>query len=168
MVLSQKNEENNTPPLPRKKVFIIGTSATLLLCVLAWVYVPRAEKNETETISFEKNNAASTLENSLESSKNEPVSAPIAFIPPEESYTKYCSQCHGANGQGDTPMARMAGVKPTNLATGPYKYSRTVEGVSQLIQKGNGNSMPGFGKELGVENSLKLAEFVLKLEAKEK
>jgi mono/diheme cytochrome c family protein len=150
-------KDSNTPPLSRIFVFGVGFGVTLVLAGLVWVYVPQKSDSQTEKIKFGN------------SSENENTESPVAIaaessfpeLKPEESYARYCSQCHGADGKGDTPLSRMAGVKPTNLVSGPYKYARTVEGVTTLIQKGNGNSMPGFGRELGEANSKTLAQYAL-------
>lgn len=158
--------DSGTPPLSRKTVFAFGMLACAVLGVLIWVYVPVKVQSTAEKITFSQNKNKETANEQTENSSQTSVVANVPPIAPEEAYKKYCSQCHGADGQGDTPMSRMAGVKPTNLVTGPYKYARTVEAISTLIQKGNGNSMPAFGRELGESNSNALAAFALQFEKK--
>jgi mono/diheme cytochrome c family protein len=172
----------NDYPISRKRVFLIGTGVCAVLSVLAWVYIPEKQVSNAESITFAPKESQSSeavpepqsLETAGEPQKilssetrDQQSGASIPILAPEESYKKYCAQCHGADGQGDTPMARMAGVQPTNLKTGPYKFQRSVDSIAVLIQKGNGSSMPGFGSELGAENSRTLAQYVLALEAKE-
>ena len=144
--------------LTRGKVFGYGLLASCLLAALIWIYVPKAPENRAVTIPLEGpgSQSASLAEPSAQKA--------VAAASGAENYTRFCTQCHGADGKGDTQMAKMMEGKVPNLLSANPQVPRTIEAVTQLILKGSASkSMPGFEKELGAEGAQKVAEFVLEL-----
>lgn len=141
----------------RKKFFLGGLVVTVVFCSLILLCVPPEPKNTAVTAPLQSDQANG--------------SAPliVTTVDPNASasdlYQRFCSGCHGAKGDADTPTARMMTVKPPNLVTGPFKYGRTSADITSLILNGGG-VMPGFGRELSEEKARGIAEFVLSLEKK--
>lgn len=59
-------------------------------------------------------------------------------------YKTKCAACHGADGKGDTPIAKKLGVR--DFAS-PEVQKETDEELIGIIQKGR-NKMPAFGTSL--------------------
>jgi mono/diheme cytochrome c family protein len=62
-------------------------------------------------------------------------------------------------------MARMMSSKPTHLINGPFRFGRDPQSIAQLIRSGSG-AMPGFKDEIGEQEALGVATFVLGLAEK--
>ena len=171
------NDPKDPFELTRKKVFLYGAGVTAALAALVWLYVPVAPANRAVSAPLagpgSQQAALSASEPSVVSSTTaeSKVSAPSAQSPaellaqnnaPPGLYERYCAQCHGADGKGDTMMARMMTVKPPSLVDGPWKVARSPEAIAQLLLKGSENkAMPGFERELGDEKARALATYVL-------
>jgi cytochrome c6 len=72
------------------------------------------------------------------------IAAPAIFA--EDGATLYrakCAMCHGASGQGDTPMGKTLKVK--NLSS-PDVQKQTDEQLTSTINKGKGKMPPFAGK----------------------
>lgn len=137
----------------RNKILLWGTIVAIGLCALVILFVPTEPKNSASTEPLSKKSAEAMF-------KQENVART-----PAEQYTKFCAACHGENGDANTQMARMMGVKPTNLASGPFKFSRAPEEIRNLIRYGS-QVMPGFEREISEPEADALAEYVLKMEVK--
>ena len=65
-------------------------------------------------------------------------------------YSRYCTQCHGVNGDGEGPVAQYLDPKPRNYQYGIFKFTSTPYGrkprradLIQTVQRGvTGTSMP--------------------------
>jgi cytochrome c6 len=55
-----------------------------------------------------------------------------------------CAACHGADGKGDSPMAKKLGVRDLSS---PEVQKQTDDELFAIIQKGK-NKMPAYGKSL--------------------
>jgi len=74
-------------------------------------------------------------------------------------YLENCARCHGADGQGKTPMGEVYGA--TNLAD-PQWWKKERGGEKRLtasLRDGRGG-MPAFGKKLSREEIVALVAFV--------
>ena len=63
----------------------------------------------------------------------------------ERIYAEHCGSCHGEAGVGDGPSARLAGLRPANLAVAIREKSRAE--ILGTISKGR-QAMPAFGRIL--------------------
>lgn len=69
-------------------------------------------------------------------------------------YSRYCTQCHGINGDGNGPAAAYLNPKPRNYTQGIFKFTSTPYGMKprradivRTIRKGiTGTSMPSFDR----------------------
>lgn len=158
------NDPKDPFNLSRTKVFVIGTTATALVCGLVFLAVPPAPRNENVVASPLQGPGSQQGAIQAQAGESPASSQPVLTgqPTPAQNYARYCAQCHGDKGLADTQLARMMTSKPTNLVVGPFKFARTPEAVATLIAKGAG-AMPGFGKELGDEQGNQLATFVLTL-----
>ena len=75
-----------------------------------------------------------------------------------ENYQFYCAYCHGRDGRANTSIGERMLVRPTDLVSGPFRYSS----VSMIVKNGVG-SMPGFSNVLAEEDINSLAIYVLSL-----
>lgn len=81
-----------------------------------------------------------------------------------------CTQCHGDLGAGNGILAGTlvddgySPIRPANLQTGVFKGGNAPEDVWLRIHLGiEGTPMPSFGRNLSVEESWALVEYVLQL-----
>ncbi len=72
------------------------------------------------------------------------VAAPAHAQDSAALFKTKCAACHGADGKGDSPMAKKLGVR--DLAS-PDVQKQTDDELSAIIQKGK-NKMPAYGKSL--------------------
>jgi len=74
-------------------------------------------------------------------------------------YVENCARCHGADGQGKTPMGEVYGA--TNLADAGWWKKERAGGkrLTASIRDGRGG-MPAFGKKLSREEIAALVAFV--------
>lgn len=69
-------------------------------------------------------------------------------------YSKYCTQCHGVNGDGNGPAAPFLHPKPRNYTHGVFKFTSTPYGkkprradLIRTVRRGvTGTSMPSFDR----------------------
>lgn len=69
-------------------------------------------------------------------------------------YSRYCSQCHGVNGDGNGPAAVYLNPKPRNYTQGIFKFTSTPYGMKprradlvRTVRRGiTGTSMPSFDR----------------------
>ncbi len=73
------------------------------------------------------------------------IAAPAIFAAEDGAalYKSKCAMCHGASGQGDTPMGKTLKVK--NLST-PDVQKQTDEQLTTTVNKGKGKMPPFAGK----------------------
>lgn len=74
-------------------------------------------------------------------------------------YRQNCRACHGARGK---PSAQMSGVYPSlvTLSDSAVQAKLTVEGVAELLTKGNGKEMKPFADKMSKDEIQAVAEFV--------
>jgi mono/diheme cytochrome c family protein len=88
-----------------------------------------------------------------------------------ELFIEYgCIECHGANGDG---LGILAGdlldddslpIRPTNFQVGVFKGGNRPEDIWMRLQTGlDGTPMPSFGRNLSVDDSWSLVDYVLEL-----
>ncbi len=69
-------------------------------------------------------------------------------------YTRYCTQCHGVNGDGKGPLAKYLDPKPRDYTRGIFKFTSTPYGkkprhsdLIRTVRQGvQGTSMPSFDR----------------------
>lgn len=75
--------------------------------------------------------------------------AQIQPIPREVAvrlYLKYCSACHGSDGNGQGPYADRFRTRPTDFRRGLFKFKSTLDGMEPLCLLTGSPLMPeGFG-----------------------
>ncbi len=98
-----------------------------------------------------------------------PGSTPDAFLTGGELYAKYCSVCHGADGDGRGSAARYLNPKARNLRTGSFRLVSTENrlpswaDVEAVLEHGiPGTSMRSY-RELSQECRAKLVQEVFRL-----
>jgi len=163
------NDPKDPFALTRTKVFLYGAGVTAVLAGLAWLYVPASPLSRAVSAPLTgpgSQSAALSGEPAASTGSAPTAQSPAELIAqnngPEALYSRFCTQCHGDDGLGNTMMARMMTAKVPNLVTGPWQVARTPEAVSQLILKGSeSKAMPGFERELGSEKARALADYVL-------
>ena len=74
-------------------------------------------------------------------------------------FVKYCSGCHGAEGQGDG--YRLLGPDPANLAA-PATKERTDKELSRTLHEGNSN-MPSWKYRLSQRDSTDVLAYIRSL-----
>lgn len=159
------NESNNQTAsvLSRPRVFLIGTAATLFLCGLVVMCVPKkpdviADDARPQAVASESEAASDTQQSQVAAAVVAPASSTG-----EKLYSRFCAGCHGDDGRAQTTMARMMSSRPTNLADGPWKGAREAAAIVEIVKNGKG-SMPSYSKEISNESDLQsLAEHVLSL-----
>lgn len=154
--------------LSRPRIFVIGTAATVVMCGLVVMCVPKkpdviADAARPQSVAAEGNAVAETQQPQASAAAVSPTASAG-----EKLYTKYCAGCHGDDGRAQTTMSRMMTSKPTNLADGPWKGAREAAAIVEIVKNGKG-SMPAYSKEISNEADLQsLAEYVLSLEQRGK
>lgn len=86
----------------------------------------------------------------------------------QKLYLENCSPCHGENGDGQGPGARMLPVKPANHTDGATMNQRSDEELSAIIVKGGaavGRSpfMPGWDGQLSEKQIRSLIAYIRSL-----
>ena len=86
----------------------------------------------------------------------------------QELYHSNCSPCHGENGDGKGPGARMLPVKPANHRDGKVMNQRSDQELSDIIVKGGagvGRSpfMPAWEGQLSEEQIRSLVSYIRSL-----
>jgi mono/diheme cytochrome c family protein len=148
--------------LSRGRLFLYGLITTAVLAALIWFYVPVAPQNVALQAPLQGPGSQTGLLAGV--SPSSPASTDLSAESPEALYKRFCSQCHGDDGQGKTQMGAMMDGRMPNLMLDPPKVERTLEAISQLVRNGSANKvMPGFDKELGEAGARKVAEHVLQL-----
>ncbi|MEN9809587.1 MAG: Cytochrome oxidase, cbb3-type, subunit [Pseudomonadota bacterium] len=163
--------ENNqsTSALSRPRIFVIGTAATLVMCGLVVMCVPKkpdviADAARPQAIAAEETPAGNSSSAETQQAQASAAVVSATASAGEKLYSKYCAGCHGDDGRAQTTMSRMMASKPTNLADGPWKGAREVAAIVEIVKNGKG-SMPAYNKEISSESDLQsLAEYVLSLE----
>lgn len=87
-----------------------------------------------------------------------------------EVYARYCTQCHGVNGDGNGPIAVQLDPKPRNYTHGVFKFTSTPYGgkprhadLVLTVRRGvTGTSMPSFDR-LSDDDVDAVVEYVLAL-----
>lgn len=168
-MLQESPESSQPGRIGFLKVFLWGGALTLVLVGLIFLYVPAAPKGQQKTVSisqYEGIPAASEPPRGNPGAE-QPAAAKADGTPvaetqrsPNQVYQTYCAQCHGKNGDGDAPLARMMSSKPTHLIKGPFRFGRDEQSIAQLIRSGS-RAMPGFKDEINEQEALSLAAFVL-------
>ncbi|MEY3903593.1 MAG: Cytochrome oxidase, cbb3-type, subunit, partial [Pseudomonadota bacterium] len=162
--MSENNQNAST--LSRSRIFAIGTAATLIMCGLVVMCVPKkpdviADAARPQSVAAEETPAASA--SSAETQQPQASAAMVSATASagEKLYAKFCAGCHGDDGRAQTTMARMMTNKPTNLADGPWKGAREAAAIVEIVKNGKG-SMPAYSKEISNEADLQsLAEYVM-------
>lgn len=101
----------------------------------------------------------------------EPVKPTPVAADPEKGkrlYSRYCSQCHGAEGKGDGPAAEFVYPRPRDFTLALFKVRSTLSGqlptdhdLFKVISKGlPGTSMPAWEKYLSEEERWQLVQYV--------
>lgn len=151
---------NNESRLSRARIFAIGSVATVVLSGLILVCVPEKPAviaNSAKPQQLQTEPAA--VSTSAPTGPSELRSGPTGKV----VYQRFCAGCHGADGRGETMMARMMSSRPPNLAEGAWKGPQTREGVIDIVRNGRG-AMPAYEKEISNEAELNsLADYVLSL-----
>jgi len=83
-------------------------------------------------------------------------------------YDRWCSRCHGADGDGNGPAAKFLMPKPRDFTLGVYKYKSTEgaslpsdEDIARVIAEGlPGTAMPGWKDVLGEAERRSLVTFI--------
>lgn len=79
---------------------------------------------------------------------------PATYIPSgEQTYKQYCGACHGANAEGNGPMARLLTTPPSDLTTlarrhqgkFPYEYVTNVIEFGPGVASHGSSDMPTWG-----------------------
>ncbi len=78
---------------------------------------------------------------------------------PRTLYLKNCARCHGADGKGETEIAKS--LDAPDLTSGYIKALSTAK-ISRVISKGKGD-MPSFGKKLKAADIAALVKYVRSL-----
>jgi mono/diheme cytochrome c family protein len=86
----------------------------------------------------------------------------------EELYSRYCSVCHGINGQGDGFNAFNLDPKPRNFTDSTFKARMDTILIKEVISGGGGVAglsrlMPMWGNTLSERDISELADFVVHL-----
>ena len=165
--------------LTRAKIFAYGCGVVAVLSVLAWFYIPDAPRDMARSAPLQGPGSQSAALEGSSSNETEsgagapgpaasgaeapgPAAVRTAEREPAALYERYCTQCHGSDGLGNTMMARMMEGAVPNLVQGPFAVERSVEAIAALVKQGSANKrMPGFERELGDEGANALAAFVL-------
>jgi putative copper resistance protein D len=76
-------------------------------------------------------------------------------------YAANCSECHGAGGRGDGPLAGRLAIRPANL-TQPHLFAHSAGDIFWWVSNGRSNGvMPGFADKLTPDQRWDLINFVL-------
>ena len=157
------NDPRDPFVLTRSKLFVYGSVLSGVIGLLIWFYVPKAPRNLARQTSFTEKGMPYGGDSKV--AAETPAAAVAVAGQAMELYTRFCQQCHGAEGAADTPMARMMSVKVPNLAKGPFSYSRDPNEIAKLIRTGSASkAMPSFAKEITEEQALEIAKFAVALE----
>jgi len=81
---------------------------------------------------------------------------------PAALYKSKCAMCHGADGKGQTPMAKSMGVPDL---TAPETQNKTDAQLTELTAKGKGK-MPGYEKSLSADDIKGLVDYIRELAKK--
>ncbi len=77
-----------------------------------------------------------------------------------ESYERYCYDCHGHEGKGDGPETRAWDLETPDF-TQPEVWQRSShDEMRQVIENGQGEDMPAFGKQLTSDEIEAMIEFL--------
>lgn len=77
------------------------------------------------------------------------------------AYDKLCASCHGADGKGNSAMAKVFGEKELNIATKETAKKKDPE-LLKVITEGKGK-MPASGKGLSKEEQKQVLEYMRSL-----
>jgi mono/diheme cytochrome c family protein len=86
---------------------------------------------------------------------------------PQENYKKLCLTCHGADGSGNGPAAKMLNKHPGNFTNCEAMKAHDRAFVVKIIAEGGpavgrSSQMPGSSKKLSAEEIDALADYVIK------
>jgi len=86
---------------------------------------------------------------------------------PEENYKKLCQTCHGADGSGNGPVAKMLNKHPGSFADCEAMKAHDRAFVVKIIAEGGpgvgrSSQMPGSSKNLSAAEIEALADYVMK------
>ncbi len=156
--IEMSDTEQKNPPLARGKTFLLGALGTGVLCALIVLCVPpkpvvvaeQAKPQRTQSSEVELTTAASPV-----------LTTESAAARGKELYERFCTGCHGDDGQAKTNFGRMMKPTPTNFYEGPWQGEQTVEAVITTVTQGKGG-MPAYKKEITSDADLQaLAQYVL-------
>lgn len=68
----------------------------------------------------------------------------------ETIYKQRCAVCHGASGDGNTPMAKRFNPAPESFTDTKYMKRRSDEELTKIITDGK-RPMPSYGRKLSAE-----------------
>lgn len=162
----EANKTENAVSL-RRKIFVVGSVATLVLCGLVVLCVPPkpaiiAQDARTESLGQQVPATASETTDSPQGPSSLRGGTTGARL-----YARFCAGCHGADGKAQTTMARMMKSPPTNLADGPWKGPQTSGAIIEIVKNGKG-AMPAYSKEITTDGELEsLAQHVLSLRSEQ-
>jgi mono/diheme cytochrome c family protein len=78
-----------------------------------------------------------------------PPDAPGSAIVGRRLYQRYCSSCHGVNGDGNGPAAQLLDTKPANFTVDSLVTARNFDALARVTRDGPGHphvsSMPAWG-----------------------
>ena len=109
------------------------------------------------------------VEMTLQAAASNPGPAPSALVAAgQRDYSLYCATCHGAEGNGDGPLAGSLDPVPAKHSDGEYMNSLTDEYLFRVVHEGGaavGKSpmMAGWGGTLSDEQILSLVAFMRSL-----
>ena len=75
-----------------------------------------------------------------------PLSPEAARVEAKKIWDERCSNCHGPNGHGDGPGAKLLPVRPRNLADQHWQSDAEDERIAQVIVEG--------GQVLGLDSNM--------------
>tara|TARA_B100000609_G_scaffold199409_1_gene202728 strand:+ start:4834 stop:5550 length:717 start_codon:yes stop_codon:yes gene_type:complete len=83
-------------------------------------------------------------------------------------FQKNCASCHGAKGQGNGSLAPTLKIKPTNFASGNYRYGGTPKGLMRIINNGSPryNMMAAWKNLLPEKTRWALVHYILQMNPK--
>ncbi|MFG0283579.1 MAG: c-type cytochrome [Phycisphaerales bacterium JB039] len=100
----------------------------------------------------------------------QPDPTPGAIASAKSLYERHCAACHGAQGRGDGPMARLLSPPPRGFVNEPWRYftgdtpEQARAGIAKIIAEGiPSTGMPGFGEQLSDLEIQAIVDHVLKL-----
>lgn len=98
--------------------------ASQILGTIAWMTVAACTHFATARIISHGLSGADIKTSAPQESKKPATVTPAAVASGAELYERFCTECHGPNGEGDGPVAdSLDGPRPANLRRAAKRYS---------------------------------------------